>query len=84
MQVVRQVSPDDALSLAANNKRHDWCLRIVLEDKKDYKKALDYIAELDFDDADKCMKKYGHKLIQHEPEECTKLLKRKSFLNEAV
>ncbi|CAH2043350.1 unnamed protein product, partial [Iphiclides podalirius] len=75
IKVVRQVSPDDALSLAANHKRHDWCLRVVLEDKKDYYQALNYIAELEFEDADRYMKKYGHKLIQHEPEESTKLLK---------
>ncbi|CAK1586787.1 unnamed protein product [Parnassius mnemosyne] len=75
IKVVRQVNADDALSLAANHKRHDWYLKIVLEDKKEYKKALDYIAELEFEDADMYMKKYGHKLIQHEPEESTKLLK---------
>ncbi|XP_047535225.1 vacuolar protein sorting-associated protein 11 homolog [Vanessa atalanta] len=75
IKVVRQVSVDDALSLAANHKRHDWYLRMVIEDKKEFKQALDYIAELEFDDADMYMKKYGHKLIQHEPEESTNLLK---------
>ncbi|KPJ02358.1 Vacuolar protein sorting-associated protein 11-like [Papilio xuthus] len=75
IKVVRQVSVDDALSLAENHKRHDWYLKIVLEDKKEYKTALDYIADLEFDDADMYMKKYGHKLIQHEPKESTKLLK---------
>ncbi|XP_068617562.1 vacuolar protein sorting-associated protein 11 homolog [Battus philenor] len=75
IKVVRQVNANDALSLAANHKRHDWYLKIILEDKKDYKNALDYIAELEFEEADMYMKKYGHKLIQHEPEESTKLLK---------
>lgn len=75
MKVVRQVSVDDALSLAANHKRHDWYLRIVIEDKKEFKQALEYIANLEFDDADMYMKKYGHKLIQNEPEESTNLLK---------
>ena len=66
---------DDALSLAANHKHHDWYLKIVIEDKKEYKQAINYIADLEFDDADTYMKKYGHKLMQHEPEESTKLLK---------
>ncbi|VVC97404.1 unnamed protein product [Leptidea sinapis] len=59
IKVVRQVSVDDALSLAANHKRHDWYLKMIIEDKKDFSKALDYIAELDFDSADLYMKKYG-------------------------
>ncbi|CAH4030160.1 unnamed protein product [Pieris brassicae] len=75
IKVVRQVSIDDALSLAANHNRHDWYLKMMIEDKKEFKQALDYIAELEFDDADCYMKKYGHKLIQHEPEESTELLK---------
>lgn len=53
---------------------------MMIEDKKEFKQALDYIAELEFDDADCYMKKYGHKLIQHEPEESTELLKRKYCL----
>lgn len=73
------MSVDDALSLAANHKRHDWYLKIVLEDKKGYNTALDYISDLEFDEADMYMKKYGHKLIQHEPKESTKLLKCKPF-----
>ncbi|XP_075980170.1 vacuolar protein sorting 11 [Anticarsia gemmatalis] len=75
IKVVRQVSVDDALSLAANHKRHDWYLKMMIEDKKDFKQALDYIVELEFDDADYYMKKYGHRLMQHEPEESTKFLK---------
>ncbi|KAM3965678.1 vacuolar protein sorting 11 isoform 2-T2 [Aphomia sociella] len=75
IKVVRQVSVDDALSLAANNKRHDWYLKMMLEDKKEYRNALQYIQELDFDHAEMYMKKYGHTLIQHEPDESTKLLK---------
>ncbi|XP_022822921.1 vacuolar protein sorting-associated protein 11 homolog [Spodoptera litura] len=75
IKVMRQVSVDDALSLAANYKRHDWYLKMMLEDKKDYRQALDYIVELEFEDADMYMKKYGHRLIQHEPEESTNFLK---------
>lgn len=74
---MRQESVDDALSLAANHKRHDWYLKMVIEDKKAYKWALDYIAELEFEDAEIYMKKFGQKLMQHEPDETTKFLKRK-------
>ncbi|XP_052743338.1 vacuolar protein sorting-associated protein 11 homolog [Bicyclus anynana] len=75
IKVVRQVSVDDALSLAGNHKRHDWYLKMVIEDKKDFQQALAYIANLEYEDADMYMKKYGHKLIHNEPEESTKLLK---------
>lgn len=75
IKVVRQVSLDDALSLAANHKRHDWYLKMMIEDKKDFGRALDYIVELEFEDADFYMKKYGHRLVQHVPEESTKFLK---------
>ncbi|CAB3246901.1 unnamed protein product [Arctia plantaginis] len=75
IKVVRQVSIDDALSLAANHKRHDWYLTMMIENKKDFAKALDYIEDLEFEDADNYMKKYGHRLMQHVPEESTKFLK---------
>ncbi|KAG6447658.1 hypothetical protein O3G_MSEX005084 [Manduca sexta] len=75
IKVVRQVSADDALSLAAIHKRHDWYMKVMLEDKKDYKGALDYIEDLEFEDADIYMKKYGHRLMQHEPEKSTQFLK---------
>lgn len=69
------MSVDDALLLAAIHKRYDWYLDMMIEDKKDFKRALDYIVELEFEEADTYMKKYGHQLIQHEPEESTKFLK---------
>ncbi|XP_073961973.1 vacuolar protein sorting-associated protein 11 homolog [Choristoneura fumiferana] len=74
IKVVRQVSIDDALSLAANHKRHDWYLKLMIEDKKAYAEALEYLADLEFEDADAHMKTYGLKLIQHLPKESTKFL----------
>ncbi|XP_063625804.1 vacuolar protein sorting-associated protein 11 homolog [Cydia splendana] len=74
IKVVRQVSIDDALSLAANHKRHDWYLKLMIQDKKAYSEALHYLSDLEFDDADAYMKKYGLKLIQHLPEESTEFL----------
>jgi vacuolar protein sorting-associated protein 11 len=74
------VSIDDALSLAAIHKRHDWCLKMLVEDRKEYARALDYMADLEFDCAELYMKKYGHTLIQHEPEIATNYLKREIIL----
>ena len=37
-----------ALYLAEQHQQHDWYLKIQLEDIRDYQKALDYIARLDF------------------------------------
>lgn len=75
IKVVRQVSVEDAISLAAIHKAHGWYLKMMVEDKKEYRKALDYIADLEFEDADTFMKQYGYKLIQHEPEQSTRFLK---------
>lgn len=75
IKVCRQVSPDDALLLARKHNRHDLFLKVLVEDKKDYQQALDHIADLEFDEADMYMKKYGHVLIQNVPEESTEFLK---------
>ncbi|RVE45456.1 hypothetical protein evm_009891 [Chilo suppressalis] len=75
IKVVRQVSVEDALSLAMVHKRHDWVVKLLVEDRKEYSRALHYIADLEFEHAEFYMRKYGHALIQHEPEESTQLLK---------
>ncbi|XP_048481068.1 vacuolar protein sorting-associated protein 11 homolog isoform X1 [Plutella xylostella] len=75
IKVVRQVSADDAITLAVQHGRHDWALQVMLQDKKQYTEALDYIADLEFDDAEMYMKKYAYTLIQNAPEESTELLK---------
>ncbi|KAI8439250.1 hypothetical protein MSG28_013089 [Choristoneura fumiferana] len=46
----------------------------MIEDKKAYAEALEYLADLEFEDADAHMKTYGLKLIQHLPKESTKFL----------
>jgi hypothetical protein len=38
-----------ALSLAEKHNKHEWYLKIQLEDIRDYQAALTYIAGLDFD-----------------------------------
>lgn len=76
IKVCRQASPEDALLLAKKHKKHEWYLRIQIEDKGEYKEALDYIGTLDFVEAEMNMKKYGSVLIENVPNEATQFLKR--------
>lgn len=50
IKVCRLVSPEDALMLAQKHNKHEWYLRIQIEDKCEYKKALEYMANLDFEE----------------------------------
>ena len=49
IKVCRQAGyHDHALFLAKKHSQHDWYLKILLEDLKDYDNALDYISTLSF------------------------------------
>ncbi|CAB3388099.1 Hypothetical predicted protein [Cloeon dipterum] len=76
IKVCRQVSSADALTLALKHRRHDWYVKIQLEDKQEYKKVLEYISELPFHDAEANMKKYGPLLLKEAPQETTDFLKK--------
>ncbi|KAF5291395.1 hypothetical protein FQR65_LT01705 [Abscondita terminalis] len=76
IKVCRQASPQEALMLAKKHKKHDWYIKIEIEDHKRYKEALEYISELNFEDAETYTKKYGQILIKHVPSESTEFLKR--------
>ncbi|XP_046752959.1 vacuolar protein sorting-associated protein 11 homolog isoform X2 [Diprion similis] len=76
IKVCRQASSEDALLLATKHGKHEWYLRIQIEDKAEYKGALEYIATLDFEEAESNMKKYGNVLIENVPNEATQFLKR--------
>jgi len=65
---------EHALYLASKNNRHEWYLKILLEDLEEYRKALHYIQTLDFEEADKNLKKYGKILVSELPEETTMVL----------
>lgn len=41
---------EHALSLAEKHSQHDWYLKTQIDDIHDYKKALDYINRLSFDE----------------------------------
>ncbi|KAL7292944.1 hypothetical protein TKK_0013397 [Trichogramma kaykai] len=75
IKVCRHCSPEDALMLAQKHEKHEWYLRIQIEDKAEYKKALDYIGTLKFEEADLNMKKYGKILIENIPNDATQFLK---------
>lgn len=76
INVCRQASSEDALLLAEKHGLHSWYLKIQIEDHHKYTAALDYIAKLEFSEAEKNMKKYGNILLQHAPKETTDFLKR--------
>ena len=61
--------------LAQKHKKHQWYLRIQIEDKAEYKKALEYMATLNFAEAELNMKKYGNILIENIPNDSTQFLK---------
>ncbi|KAF2073113.1 hypothetical protein CYY_005582 [Polysphondylium violaceum] len=65
---------EHALYLASKNNRHEWYLKILLEDLEEYRKALHYIQTLEFEEADKNLKKYGKILVSELPEETTMVL----------
>lgn len=76
IKVCRQVSSEDALSLAKKHEKHDWYLKIQIEDHEKYIDALNYIANLEYDQAELYMRKYGNVLIQYVPNESTQFLKK--------
>lgn len=65
-----------ALDLAEQYHKHQWYLKLQIEDLKGYQKALDYISKLDFSSAEQNMKKYGSALMRHLPDQTTDLLKK--------
>jgi len=65
-----------ALFLAEKHGQHEGYLKIQLEDLKDYNKALDYMAKLQFEIAEQNMKTYGKLMMEEVPEQTTEFLKR--------
>jgi hypothetical protein len=76
IKVCRQVSLEDALTLAKKHRRHEWYLKIQLEDKQEYDQVLEYLSNLPFHEAEANLKRYGSILIQHAPQQTTDLLKK--------
>ncbi|XP_044740291.1 vacuolar protein sorting-associated protein 11 homolog [Chrysoperla carnea] len=76
IRVCRRVSSDDALLLAKKYEKHDWYLKIQIEDQKKYSEALTYIENLNFNDASLYFKKYGKILIENVPTQSVEFLKK--------
>ena len=67
---------DHALQLAKKMNEHQWYVRIMLEDKKQYLDALSYISLQSFEVVRKNMVDYGKQLVDKIPKQTTELLKR--------
>ncbi|CAH0563845.1 unnamed protein product [Brassicogethes aeneus] len=76
IKVCRQGSPAEALTLAKKHEKHDWYIKLQIEDHKKYAEVLEYIRNLKFEDAVFYMKKYGKILVENEPHETTQFLKK--------
>ncbi|XP_072393967.1 vacuolar protein sorting-associated protein 11 homolog [Diabrotica undecimpunctata] len=76
IKVCRQGSPAEALMLAKKHEKHDWYIKLQLEDHQKYTEVIEYISSLKFWEAEDYMRKYGPTLVEHAPHESTQLLKR--------
>ncbi|KAJ8946786.1 hypothetical protein NQ314_008769 [Rhamnusium bicolor] len=76
IKVCRQGSPAEALMLAKKHEKHDWYIKLQIEDHQKYSDVIDYIANLNFEDAEHYMKIYGNILVENVPYESTQLLKK--------
>jgi hypothetical protein len=65
---------DHAFYLAQRYNQHDAALKILIEDRRNYDAALQYIATLSFADCEKNLKQNGKSLMACLPEQTTKLL----------
>lgn len=75
IKVCRQANyHQQALALAKKYKKHDWYLRIQLEDLDGVLCGMDYIARLPFQAAEENMRRYGKRLMSAYPDKATELL----------
>jgi len=64
----------EALDLAKRKHRHDWYLKILLEDQKEHKEALVYLMNLPVREAVKNLLKYGKEFVTALPDDTITLL----------
>ncbi|KAL8264477.1 hypothetical protein R6Q59_022607 [Mikania micrantha] len=65
---------EHAMYVAKKSGRHEWYLKILLEDLGNYEEALQYISSLDHGQAGVTVKEYGKLLIEHKPVETIEIL----------
>lgn len=67
---------EHALYVARKAERHEWYLKLLLEDLGSYDEALQYISSLEPDQVGITVKEYGKILIEHRPVETVEILMR--------
>ncbi|CAI0432150.1 unnamed protein product [Linum tenue] len=67
---------EHAMYVAKKAGRHEWYLKILLEDLARYDEALEYISSLDSSQAGVTVKEYGKILVEHKPAETIQILMR--------
>ncbi|KAA8526594.1 hypothetical protein F0562_008203 [Nyssa sinensis] len=67
---------EHAMYVAKKAGRHEWYLKILLEDLGRYEEALQYISNLEPSQAGVTVKEYGKILIEHKPVETIEILMR--------
>ncbi|KAF3443276.1 hypothetical protein FNV43_RR12958 [Rhamnella rubrinervis] len=65
---------EHAMYVAKKAGRHEWYLKILLEDLGRYDEALQYISSLESSQAGVTIKEYGKILIEHKPVETIEIL----------
>ncbi|KAK1305633.1 hypothetical protein QJS10_CPA10g01849 [Acorus calamus] len=65
---------EHAMYVAKKFGRHEWYLKILLEDLGSYQEALQYISSLDPSQAGMTVKQYGKILVEHMSFETTEIL----------
>ncbi|XP_064382449.1 vacuolar protein sorting-associated protein 11 homolog [Halichondria panicea] len=75
IKVCRQANyHQQAITLARKYSKHDWYLRIQLEDLSNNTEGMAYIAQLPFKEAEENMRRYGKRLMSSFPDKTTQLL----------
>lgn len=65
---------EHAMYVAKKAGKHEWYLKILLEDLGSYDEALDYISSLETFQAAVTVKEYGKILVEHKPNETIAIL----------
>ncbi|PSS16093.1 Vacuolar protein-sorting-associated protein [Actinidia chinensis var. chinensis] len=67
---------EHAMYVAKKAGRHEWYLKILLEDLGSYEEALQYISSLEPSQAGVTVKEYGKILVEHKPTDTIEILMR--------
>ena len=76
IKVCRELNHTDlAMKLALQKKQDELYLKILIEDKKDYDKALDHIKNaVDLEEKENFVLEFGQELMKHSHEKLTELI----------